>query len=211
MLGHSSAIMSGRFEGGKDVSPRPRERRFTIADGMILVAAMAAGLALARAGPMEWMAWTGSGWFGKARRLLHGSATLFAAMMSLGLIIVRLRRPRPRLVRVMRQPGMVASCAAAVALAVTALGWTSYDVIHTGGWSARDSIARYCRIHGAKFGPAVGAAWLGLWFAGRWRPERGWIDRAGRALGVFWLVSLLFAWPAEMWTVAAIRFLGGKP
>lgn len=204
-------MMTGSAAGSETVASKAKGRPFTIADGMILVVATASGLALARAGPTEWMNWAGTGWFGKVRRLLHGQATLFAAMMSLGLIAVRLRRPRPRLIRVMRQPGMAASCAAAVALIVTAWAWTWFDVITSGGWSAKESIARYSRIHGAKFGPAVAAAWLGLLIAGRWRPERSWIDRAGIALGLFWLVSLLFAWPAEMWTEAALRLLGGKP
>jgi hypothetical protein len=36
--------------------------------------------------------------------------------------------------------------------------------------------------------------------AGCWRPERSWIDRLGRALGVYWIgVTLLFGW---LWTLA---------
>ena len=35
--------------------------------------------------------------------------------------------------------------------------------------------------------PAVAGAWLVLVVSGRWRPERGWIDRFGRVLGVLWL------------------------
>ncbi len=40
--------------------------------------------------------------------------------------------------------------------------------------------------------PFVLGAWLGLWLAGLWAPERSWIDRAGRALGLFWIAHL--AW-----------------
>ncbi len=44
----------------------------------------------------------------------------------------------------------------------------------------------------AQFGGwGVAAAWIALAFNGRWRPERSWIDRLGRGLGVFWLGSAL--------------------
>jgi hypothetical protein len=45
-------------------------------------------------------------------------------------------------------------------------------------------------------GPAVAAVWLVLALSGRWRPERSWIDRLGRFLGVTWIViSILAAFP----------------
>jgi hypothetical protein len=40
-------------------------------------------------------------------------------------------------------------------------------------------------------GVVVAGAWLTLRLAGAWRPEPTWVDRAGRALGVFWLVAAL--------------------
>ena len=39
---------------------------------------------------------------------------------------------------------------------------------------------------------AVAAAWMTLLLTGTWRVERGWIDQMGRALGFFWLLSLVF-------------------
>ena len=34
-----------------------------------------------------------------------------------------------------------------------------------------------------------------LWLSGAWRPEPSWIDRAGRALGIYWiLISVFFGW-----------------
>jgi hypothetical protein len=35
---------------------------------------------------------------------------------------------------------------------------------------------------------AVVVAWVILLLSGRWRSEPSWIDRLGRALGVFWIV-----------------------
>ena len=45
------------------------------------------------------------------------------------------------------------------------------------------------------FPAAVAAAWLILALCGRWHPEPSWVDRAGRGLGLGWLVLfLLGAW-----------------
>jgi hypothetical protein len=40
-------------------------------------------------------------------------------------------------------------------------------------------------------GLAVAGAYLALWAAGLWRSEPTWIDRAGRALGWFWILAAL--------------------
>ena len=45
-------------------------------------------------------------------------------------------------------------------------------------------------------GYAVAAVWLVLVVSGRWRPEKSWIDRLGRALGVIWvMITALAALP----------------
>ncbi len=45
-------------------------------------------------------------------------------------------------------------------------------------------------------GSAVAAVWVLLALSGRWRPEKSWIDRVGRLLGVLWiLISFLTAIP----------------
>jgi hypothetical protein len=40
----------------------------------------------------------------------------------------------------------------------------------------------------------VGAVWLVTAMAGCWRPEKTWLDRTGRALGVFWLLLTVAYW-----------------
>jgi hypothetical protein len=35
-------------------------------------------------------------------------------------------------------------------------------------------------------------SWITLALTGRWRSERSWIDRAGRLIGVVWLIELPF-------------------
>jgi hypothetical protein len=42
----------------------------------------------------------------------------------------------------------------------------------------------------ATIGMAVASSWILLLMTGLWRPERSWIDRAGRALGSFWIMAL---------------------
>ena len=41
---------------------------------------------------------------------------------------------------------------------------------------------------------AVAVAWLTLALSGRWRPRPDWLDRAGRALGIFWLAIVPLIW-----------------
>jgi hypothetical protein len=41
-------------------------------------------------------------------------------------------------------------------------------------------------------GEVVAIAWLILWLSGSWRPEATWIDRAGQALGIYWIISGMF-------------------
>ena len=51
-------------------------------------------------------------------------------------------------------------------------------------------------------GTSVAASWIFLLASGAWRPERGWIDRAGRALGWFWIITL----PLTGWWDFHLRF-----
>lgn len=165
-------------------------RRFTILDAMILIVAAAAGLSLARAvGVFD--AEEPIGLNGNLTDLLE--CLLFAA--TAGFIAVRLRRPRPTLRRLGRQPGFVACMAFVVASACNILDISSFAICLNGftaeagiafGYSAR-------RIFDAfRIGPAVILAWVVLSLSTAWRPERGWIDRFGRACAVFWILIYLF-------------------
>jgi hypothetical protein len=49
-------------------------------------------------------------------------------------------------------------------------------------------------------GGAVASVWIVLWLSGTWRAERSWIDRAGRALGIYWItISVFFGWAFFLW------------
>jgi hypothetical protein len=93
-------------------------RRVTLSDGMIIVAAIAAGLAGARA-CMEYFGWGSSPvrvgrWAGWTRL-----ATVVALALTLAYFPLRLRRLRPSLRRVVRQPGTVACCAVVLAIVLS--------------------------------------------------------------------------------------------
>jgi hypothetical protein len=40
--------------------------------------------------------------------------------------------------------------------------------------------------------------WSILVLSGRWHPEPGWIDRVGRALGMFWILIGFLWWFAPL-------------
>ena len=46
----------------------------------------------------------------------------------------------------------------------------------------------------SEIGCAVLVAWTIQAIGGRWRPEPSWIDRAGRLLGAFWIMTTPFSW-----------------
>jgi len=166
-------------------------RRFTLADAMILVAAMAIGFAWSRAfvailrdpsSAIPHAVLRALFWIQAAQPCLM---TLFLATL-----ICRLRPPRPPLKRLIRQPGLVASAAAVFVY--------SLDSILTGLHQAANVALSY-------FGLTLGivrtswflywavvygiaCSWILLAVSRRWRAEPSWVDRLGRVLGATWLV-----------------------
>jgi hypothetical protein len=195
----------------------PRPRRLTLADAIVLVAATAAGLALAR----EWARMasptppifrydTGP----MPRGPLCGLAPLtrwvvlgwpVVAMWTLALAALRLRGPRPRARRLFAPPGVAACVVAAVMMAEEAVYTASLSISRflqfplpsTAAGLADDGRWRqltYWTIHASvenSIGFAVLAWWVALALARRWRPERGWIDRAGLAVGGLWIALVV--------------------
>lgn len=65
---------------------------------------------------------------------------------------------------------------------------------HLPHWSSRLRFPRdpFCMMldgMSTHVGLAVAGAWLALLLTKQWRPEATWIDRAGRAVGWFWIVT----------------------
>lgn len=188
--------------------PEPRPpRRFTLLDAMVLVAAAAVGLAMAR----EHARWEDPGLayrvpvIGMFPRLAPATRGVVlgwpvVAMETLALILLRLRRPRPIGRRLFAPPGVAACIIAAVMLAL---------MLVTEAANATDYLLRYptlfprgrileTMVHkmlggvvSPSIGSAVAASWVAMALARRWRPEPSWIDRAGRALGWLWIGLIL--------------------
>jgi hypothetical protein len=91
--------------------------------------------------------------------------------MTFALVLIRLVPPRPDRLELWSRPGFVATVAAAVGMLLIPAGWT-YAGVFAPAWVVP---------------AAVSIAWIAQAIGRKWGPERSWIDRAGRAVGVTWL------------------------
>lgn len=181
-------------------------RRFTLLDVMILTAATGVGFALMR------LCWPRSGNMSPHAVREWGNATLGVGLIAwtLAFLPIRLIRPRRRLDRLMCQPGLVACCAALFVI-VAGVGGRLLAEIGTQILGRHRSLSEFLHsfwyVYDLPVGPAVAAAWLALVLSGRWRPERGWIDRLGRGLGALWIAFIFLQWEFGRWTSSAVQLL----
>jgi hypothetical protein len=181
--------------------------RFTILDAMAMVAAAAVGVALSRSYYGEVMS---------VERIQGGSfeyragvylAALLALPFAAALAWCRLQRPYRPIRRLAREPGSVALLAVTVCVVTLVLDQVLMLMLPGppgtrfigGAWRPLIGPAG---MLATITGPATCAAWSLQWLAGYWRPRSGWIDRAGRALGITWIILfvlrswlLLHLWP----------------
>ena len=167
-------------------------RRFNMADGVIVTAAVAATLAVLRDN-REWpkvlFMTNGIRFYASLPPFvwLAFRATYVLIPWTVAVFLMRLRLPRPRLRRLVLQPGAAACGAATIWLAfkLALLGLLTVG-IHERPWV----ISSYTHDWESPLSwgaAAVAGAWLVLVLSGRWRPDRSWLDRLGRAIGVSWL------------------------
>ena len=191
-------------------------RRFTLLDAMIVVGAVALAIAGTR-----WK-YVGYAWFwnlhregwtpgATLRRLVTAMAfalpSLFAATVAV--VLARLARPRQPLRRVALQPGSAACGVALLAIATETVGYVAqqahYWITMGHPWSAfrkwiedfgvLDIFATHVLIRSTyAVGCAVLAVWAVLALSRRGRPERSWIDRAGRVLAAAWVLTAFLFW-----------------
>jgi hypothetical protein len=206
--------------------------RFLLSDAIVLVAATAVGLAVARPyyATMALLDWSPpipqaapfNGWVKGLWGCLVLAAPL-AMAWTLAILALRLRGPRDRWSRLVRQPGLVAGLMATLVLAWRLLGFATMCLRVIGQPRLWILNVRHGALSGAlmgwpphhllfetdhyldtmaAIGVAVGSSWIFLLASGLWRPERSWLDRAGRALGWFWIVTL----PPTSWWDFHVRF-----
>ena len=132
-------------------------------------------------------------------------------MATLSILILRLRAPRPTIVRLARQPGAVATFSATLmALASALSGFASSALVE---WESEDrSFKMLLTLMSSGLGPqmpihswslrmssAVTASWAVLIVGGRWRPERTWIDRLGLLVGFYWIGIMVLTWFSNLY------------
>lgn len=172
--------------------PAPR-RRFTLLDGMIAIAAMAVELGVSRSihSDLTWIPTIDTPIpFGPVDRVLFRgvyeqeiflTATTSAAIAALAALSFRLRRPRPRWSRLIRQPGAVASLATVLAWAIVL---SCILVCYAARrFPDRMFLDRNWGVPAIFAGFGVASAWGLLVLTRSWKSERSWVDRFGRVVG----------------------------
>jgi hypothetical protein len=167
-------------------------RKMNLVDLMILVAAVSAGLGLARmALPEDVQRRQGLAALPGYRIVLyvHDATTPCVAMLSIAAVVLRLRRPRPGLVEMVQQPGFLA-CVVAIFGMIMCVAMSALAVTPTTRFRM-DSLFFILSVWN---GMTVGFAWFGWWINSRWKAEPSWIDRLGRALGAAWIALPVLLW-----------------
>jgi hypothetical protein len=181
-----------------------------ITDAVILIAALGVALAWDRGRILD-----PHGWFdapiprgtGLGSRLVYGVVNGFEflpAFLTVGSVTVlalRLRRPRPPLPQLARQPGTIA-CALATAL----MGAVILAMLASHGRA--DLQPENLWGPAALTGFAIALAWLVQRAKQRWHPEPSWIDRLGRVIGWGW-IAMIFGMAIRV--LAALRWIAGLP
>jgi hypothetical protein len=116
------------------------------------------------------------------------ASSIVALFLSLGLLILRWKGPRPSRRRIFRQPGFVACLVACLSTILSAL--STFRLALRIGYL--DHIAEFSSyftsfLDTTWIGCDVLTVWLALALSGRWRAEPSWIDRTGRAVGLIWI------------------------
>jgi len=208
-------------------------RKFRLSDAMVLVAATAVAFAVfkpyqaamnpLRFGPSIAPATPFTGWIEGLWGCLV-RAFPYVMAWTLAILVLRFRRPRPRWIRLIRQPGFIAALVPAPVLVWRVIGFASLyarvgaNPSSLAAWIPRHFNGIGCFMGGspgwmlfdtdhflntmAMIGAAVAASWLLLVVSGQWRPERSWIDRFGRLIGWYWIAVL----PLTSWWDFHARF-----
>ena len=176
-------------------------RAFGIADGLILIAGVAVGLASLRVVAPELnpqMIWDTL----VRPRVPWSPAYAFELLMELGVylaipflaawtptcLVVQLIRPRPLWRQLCRRPGFVACLIASTVIAVTVVAalldvWLS----NRGALNPLEPLIRELLLGGTLAGSGVLWCWVTMRLCGVCRPRATWPDRLGRLTGAAWV------------------------
>ena len=177
------------------------QRRFTLGDAMILVAASASALALMLIplGPgntafealHDLFERPKGGWvIGEVLVSMVEFTTWaivpFVATWTVAALAFQLRRPRLSRRRLGRQPGAMVVLLGTISVGLA----TAWGVVVA---LAFDRDPEHYFFFSATLGSILAGAmiiggWIAMAVGGHWRPEPTWLDRFGRLLGVSWIV-----------------------
>jgi hypothetical protein len=109
------------------------------------------------------------------------------------LLVLRMVPPRPSRRRIARQPGMAACLAALLTLVWVGLAAGVFRVIvaffpaasFDDLWFVQHLVVEHVF---PLVGVAVASSWCQLILSGRWTRPADWIDRAGRGVGILWIM-----------------------
>ncbi|WP_165069268.1 hypothetical protein [Paludisphaera rhizosphaerae] len=163
------------------------ERRFSLADGMVLMVGLGLGLALMKVADMDrelarsWSRLTGDGMHWSLKNLLEAASEwgLF-----LGLPLGAGLTPFCLYYQSRGRPGYAACLIATVVLVPTLV--LSGLLVALNGKRPNDYLAWHA-VTTPLIGSAILSSWATLRLVGVWNPAPSWQDRLGRALGVLWI------------------------
>lgn len=184
------------------------QRRFSLADAMVLVAAMAPGLILLRtAVALDLFNLVPNPKAPPGRDFINSLSVSSASILSsltLATLVLSFHKPRPNLREVMRLPGFVACVAVMAAsllplvhfvIGVTTLSATGLNVaLYFNNTLARLTLSA---------GEMIIGAWIALALLGRWRPGPNWKDRLGCVLGACWI--FIYGWTELYFIMQPLR------
>ena len=202
---------------------RMTSRKFRLSDAVILVAAVAVGLAWVRAEQVRegFLRQFGEGrfprpyiervlgWFGPACFAADGYIIPCAATLTLAITALTFEDHRRALGRVTRQPGASACIAASLAILLEMLQGCleTFRSIVVLGWKLEDlrphihfvwSMSLIPTVTPTRSGLAVAVVWGILLLGGRRSRASNWLELIGRVVGLFWiargLVEVIQPW-----------------
>ena len=198
-------------------------RRIGLLDAMILVAAVAIGLAWSRAAqkdenylyptPLDgyFMKEVGRHVSSKVRALMrldYGMRLIApcVACLSIGLLALRLRATGFQRGVAAFSPGVTA-CASVIVVFFVRCVRLGIDLLfrhESLGGNANDYgnmewlwDGFFSLVNPVNMGMAVVGSWVALMLSKGWKPEPSAIDRVGRLLGVYWIAAMMIDWAAE--------------
>ncbi len=172
----------------------PAKLRFTILDGMVLIAGSAVCCLIPRI--HEWSILR----FDQTIQIMSRSSTwstitvYWAMVASATLAALEAFGPRPSGSRRFRRPG-------ALAMLMVAISW-AYHEIQVGISIVRHHLTSdltymneswewvFAAVHDTSHAASlmVLGCWVGLILAGAWSPAKDWLDRSGRVVGGLWII-----------------------